>query len=85
MDEGERRNATRKVLSGRDVEVWRLSRGLDYGSMGRMLGVTAQSVKKYESSGMSRKDALALAAIDEGLEPYKPTEEDIQLAEEAKK
>lgn len=85
MDDTERRNATKKVLSGDDVLIWRVSRDLDYGSMGRMLGVSAQSCKKYERTGMSRTGALALAAIDAGLSPYKPNEEDIRIAQEKSK
>lgn len=82
MDDDAHRNTTRKVLSGSDVRTWRVSRELDYSAMGRMLGVTSQSVKKYEHSGMSRTGALALAAIDAGLSPYTPNDEDKRIAQE---
>lgn len=82
MSESEPRNATLKVLSGDDFRIWRVSRDLDFSSLARMLGVSSQSVKKYEVVGMNRTQALALAAIDGGLQPYTVTDEDRGIAED---
>ncbi|SHH03916.1 helix-turn-helix domain-containing protein [Bradyrhizobium erythrophlei] len=70
------RNGSGKYLNGHEVRVWRLSRGFSQLELGKYLGLTAQAVGKYEARGVTKSTALALSAIDRGLRPFKPTEED---------
>ena len=79
------RNASDKYLSGDEVRIWRLSRGFTQTEVAKYLGLTAQAIGKYEMRGMTKATALALSAIDRGLRPFKPTEEDYRAAEAAAK
>jgi transcriptional regulator with XRE-family HTH domain len=65
-----------KVLTGEDFKIFRTSRGLTQQELGDWLGITKQAVQMYEKRGVDRLQALALAALDRGLKPWKPTRED---------
>jgi hypothetical protein len=41
-----------------------------------MMGVTYQAIQRLEKVGLNRMQALALAAIERGLPPWEPTEQD---------
>lgn len=71
------KNASRKFLTGKEVKAWRLSRRFSQPELAEFLGLTAQAVGKYETKGATRATALALSAIDRGLRPFKPTQEDL--------
>lgn len=71
-------NKTEKYLSGPEFRAWRVSRGYSLVQAGDLLGVSPQAVRKAERHGVSRKDALAISAINHGLEPYQPTEDDLR-------
>jgi transcriptional regulator with XRE-family HTH domain len=79
------RNASDKFLKGEEVRIWRLSRGFSQLELAKYLGLTAQAVGKYEARGITKATALALAAIDRGLRPFKPTEEDYRAAQYGEK
>lgn len=76
----DRPNATLKYLTGADVRVWRLSRGYSYKTAGALLGISAQGMANLEKTGAGRKEALAMSALNGGLEPYKPTAAEIAQA-----
>ena len=63
-----------KALSGPDVVLFRQAYGISQGRLGRLLGVSKQAVQGYERNGMSRAQALALAAIIAGLQPWQPSD-----------
>lgn len=73
-------NKTEKFLSGSEFRVWRLARGYSLPQAGQLLGVSPQAVALAEKNGLSRKDALAIAAIDAKLDPYEITDEDLVAA-----
>ena len=72
-----RRNASRKFLSGEEVRAFRISRDLTQTELAKWLGVTPQAVGKYEIRGVTKAVALAFAAINRGLPPFKPTKADL--------
>jgi transcriptional regulator with XRE-family HTH domain len=76
------RNASEKFLSGDEVRAWRISRKLTQPELARWLGLTAQAVGKYEQRGATKATALAFAAIDRGLKPFRPTKEDLKAVEQ---
>ena len=63
-------------LSGEQFRLYRTSRGLTQKEVGEWLGITDAAVLKYEKRGCSRIVALALSALERGLKPWTPTEED---------
>lgn len=75
------RNSCDKYLSGHEVRTYRVSRNLTQPELARWLGLTPQAVCKYEKRGVSKATALALAALDRGLKPFKPTKDDFEAAE----
>lgn len=78
------RTPLERALTGEEVRIFRKSRGLSQTELGAWLGVTKQGVQNYEERGMNRQQALALAALDRGLQPWTPTEADRKAAREAK-
>lgn len=70
-------NKTEKFLSGPEFRAWRVSRGYSPNQAGALLGISGNAVRLYEKNGISRKDALAISALENKLEPYQPTEEDL--------
>lgn len=78
------RNASEKFLSGIEVKAFRISRGLTQPELAKWLGLTPQAVGKYEQRGVTRSTALALAAINRGLQPFKPTKDDLEAVESFK-
>jgi hypothetical protein len=48
--------------------------------LAKWLGISPQAVSKMERRGVSRVVALAMAAIDRGLQPCRPTKEDCEAA-----
>ncbi|WP_315729893.1 hypothetical protein [Bradyrhizobium sp. SZCCHNRI2010] len=74
-----------KFLSGEEARTWRVSRGLNQAEVATWLGITPQAVSKQERRGVSRIVALAFAAIDRGLQPYHPSEEDVNIAKKGKR
>ncbi|MEY9138582.1 DNA-binding XRE family transcriptional regulator [Bradyrhizobium diazoefficiens] len=71
-----------KFLSGEETRCWRLARRLTQPELAKWLGVSPQAVSKMEQRGVSRVVALALAAIDRGLQPMKPSPEDYEAAQQ---
>jgi DNA-binding XRE family transcriptional regulator len=72
------RNASRKYLTGCEVKAFRISRNLTQTQLAEWLGLTPQAVGQYELRGVTRATALALAAINRGLPPFKPSKDDIR-------
>jgi transcriptional regulator with XRE-family HTH domain len=70
------KNASTKTLSGADFRIFRVSRKLTQQQLADMLGITKQGVQYYERTGVSKVVALALAALDKPMLPYRPTKED---------
>lgn len=70
------RKPAERLLSGEDFRNWRLTRGLTQLEVGTWLGVSYQMVRKLEKTGLDRVYCLALSAIERGLKPWQPTEED---------
>jgi transcriptional regulator with XRE-family HTH domain len=75
------RNASKKFLKGEEVKAFRISRNLTQSDLADWLGLTTQAVGKYEIRGVTKATALALAAIDRGLQPFKPTKADFSAVE----
>jgi transcriptional regulator with XRE-family HTH domain len=76
------RSASEKFLSGEEIRVWRISRNLTHAKLGDWLGLTPQAVSKYEERGATKATALALAALDRGLKPWRATKEDFKAVEQ---
>ncbi|MGJ4953137.1 hypothetical protein [Bradyrhizobium sp. HKCCYLS20291] len=74
-----------KFLTGEETKLWRISRGLNQAELAQWLGITPQAVSKQERRGVSKIVALALAAIDRGLPPFRPTQDDYDAAEKERK
>jgi transcriptional regulator with XRE-family HTH domain len=72
------RVASKKYLNGEEVRAFRISRNLTQTELAEWLGLTPQAVGKYEQRGVTRVTALALAAINSGLPPFKPTKDDFK-------
>jgi DNA-binding XRE family transcriptional regulator len=75
------RNASKKFLNGIEVRAFRISKGLTQTELADWLGLTPQAIGKYEVRGVTKGTALALAAINRGLPPFKPTKEDMKAME----
>jgi DNA-binding XRE family transcriptional regulator len=75
------RVASKKYLSGEEVRAFRISRNLTQTELAEWLGLTPQAIGKYEDRGVTRATALALAAINRGLPPFKPTKDDFKAME----
>jgi DNA-binding XRE family transcriptional regulator len=73
-----------KFLTGEEAKTWRVSRGLNQSEVAQWLGITPQAVSKQERRGVSKIIALAFAAIDRGLPPFRPTEVDYEEAKKGK-
>ncbi|MGJ4945160.1 hypothetical protein ACQR1W_31685 [Bradyrhizobium sp. HKCCYLS1011] len=74
-----------KFLTGEEARIWRISRGLNQAEVAQWLGITPQAVSKQERRGVSKIVALALAAIDRGLPPFRPSQEDYEAAKKGKR
>jgi len=72
------RNASKKYLTGEEVKAFRISRNITQTRLSELLGVSPQAIGKYELRGVTRATALALAAINRGLPPFKPTKDDFR-------
>lgn len=75
------RNPSKKFLKGEEVKAFRISRNLTQPELGDWLGLTPQAIAKYEIRGVTKAIALALSAIDRGLQPFKPTKADLGTIE----
>jgi DNA-binding XRE family transcriptional regulator len=71
------RNASRKYLTGDEVRAFRISREITQTELAGWLGLTSQAIGKYEVRGVTKATALAFAAINRGLPPFKPSREDL--------
>lgn len=80
-----RRKASRKFLTGTEVRAWRASREITLAELGEWLDLTPQAISKYEDRGATKVLALALAALDRGLKPFKPSVEDLSMIGPTKK
>lgn len=69
-----------KMVSGDDFRNWRLTRGLTQQEVGEWMGVSYQMIRHLEKSGLDQVYCLAVAAIERGLKPWQPTEEDLDDA-----
>src|ERR1700674_5122581 len=76
------RNPSDKFLTGQEVRAFRVSRQLTQPELAKWLGLTPQAVGKYEKRGATKATALAFAAIDRGLKPFRPTREDFKAVEQ---
>lgn len=76
------RAASEKFLTGEEIRAWRISRDLTHAKLGDWLGLTPQAVSKYEERGATKAIALALAALDRGLKPWRATKEDFRAVEQ---
>lgn len=63
-------------ISGKDIRIWRISRGLKQDELGQFLGLGRTAVGEIEKRGGDQILALALAAVDRGLKPIAITKED---------
>jgi len=79
------RNASRKFLTGDEVKAFRISRNLTQTELAGWLGITPQAVGKYEQNGVTKATALAFAAINRGLPPFKPTRDDFRAVTTAER
>ena len=79
------RNASDKFLTGQEVRAFRVSRQLTQPELAKWLGLTPQAVGKYETRGATKSTALAFAAIDRGLKPFKPTKDEMDTVAARKK
>jgi hypothetical protein len=71
-----RNDSNEKFLTGKEAKCWRMSRGLTQPEVANWLGLSPQAISIMERRGASRVMALALAAIDRGLQPMKPGPDD---------
>jgi DNA-binding XRE family transcriptional regulator len=71
------RNPSKKFLKGEEVKAFRISRNLTQPELASWLGLTPQAIAKYEIRGVTKAIALALSAVDRGLQPFKPTKADL--------
>jgi DNA-binding transcriptional regulator YiaG len=60
------------ALTGNQVKAFRLSMGISAEQQAKNLGITVNGVRKQEERGVGMTSALALAAIQQGLKPWKP-------------
>ena len=79
------RNPSDKFLTGQEVRAFRVSRQLTQPELAKWLGLTPQAVGKYETRGATKSTALAFAAIDRGLKPFKPTKDEMDTVATRKK
>jgi DNA-binding XRE family transcriptional regulator len=71
------RKPSEKFIHGEEVKAWRMSRGISQKTLGAWLGLTSTAIAKYENRGATKGIALALAAIDRGIKPYRATKDDL--------
>ncbi|KOX53847.1 hypothetical protein ADL19_14835 [Streptomyces purpurogeneiscleroticus] len=76
-----KRNSAEKFLTGEEFDIWLKSRQITLGDAAEWLGVTKQTVTHYKKAGINKTQALAIAAIERGIKPWEPTDEDRQRAE----
>lgn len=69
------RNATTRVMSGDEFRRWRNSKGLTLRDLGRDLGLSRQAIHYLDEHGLTRVQALALAALEAELDPISPVKE----------
>jgi hypothetical protein len=79
----ENRSSADKYLTGEEFDIWLKSRQLTSLDVAEWLGVTKQAVTYYKKNGINKTQALAIAAIDRGIPPWAPTEDDRQRARKA--
>lgn len=75
------RNSADKFISGEEFDIWLRSRQITLGDAAEWLGVTKQTVVYYKKNGMNKTQALAIAAIERGIPPWQPTEDDRERAD----
>lgn len=78
------RRASEKFLTGAQFRIYRQSRHLSQTELAAWFGLTKQAIQRYERLGVTRSVALALSAIDRGLRPYQPTEDDYASIQQQK-
>jgi DNA-binding XRE family transcriptional regulator len=76
-----KKNFTDKFLTGEEFEIWLKSRQITSMDAAEWLGVTKQTITHYKKAGVSKSQALAIAAIERGIKPWEPTDEDRKRAE----
>lgn len=74
------KNSGDKFLSGEEFEIWIKSRGITTYDAAEWLGITRQTLLYWRRNGISRAQALAISAIERGLQPWTPTDADRQQA-----
>jgi hypothetical protein len=75
------RNSADKYLTGEEFDIWLKSRQIRLADAAEWLGVTKQTVMHYKKAGVNKTQALAIAAIERGIEPWLPNEDDRKRAE----
>lgn len=74
------RNYSAKFLTGDEFIVWLKSRGLSMGDAAEFFGVAPNTIRHYCTNGVTKSQALAIAAIERGLQPWRPSADDIERA-----
>ena len=65
-------NSAKRIVSGDDFRRWRDSQGLSLLKVADYLGIARGSAQYLDDVGLTKTQALAIAAILAGLEPWTP-------------
>lgn len=79
-----KRNYSEKYLSGEEFSAWLKTRKLTLTDAAIFFGVTKNSIRHLVETGVSKRDALAISAVERGLEPWRPSEAELQQAKDMK-
>jgi hypothetical protein len=75
------KNSVEKFLTGEEFDIWLRSRQITSNDAAEWFGVTKQTITHYKKNGINKAQALAIAAIERGIKPWEPTEDDRKRAE----
>jgi predicted XRE-type DNA-binding protein len=76
-----RKNSADKFITGEEFDIWLKSRQISLNDAAEWFGVSKPTIIHYRRAGLNKAQALAIAAIERGIPPWQPTEEDRQRAE----
>jgi transcriptional regulator with XRE-family HTH domain len=61
-----------RTIAATDLKSWRKRRGYTQADVAKRFGMTQQSYAYLEREGANQLHAMAIAAIEHGLEPWSP-------------
>ena len=64
--------AAERIISGEEFRQWRNTCGMTIGKVAANFGIPRVSAQRLDYVGLTRTQALAIAAIMAGLEPWSP-------------